>query len=214
MKKQMVTLSAVLLLSLAFPAHSEEKESADVDKIPNMIEQLNPSDPNVEEILEYYDKIYEEETGKPSHIIDDTFIDNLLGLPSCYRNTCTIWVQIVKASQRMYLYEGGSLSNTWLVSTGKPGYTTPNFDRHPDGRIYDAYTSTKFPDGDYNGLGNMPYAVFITGGYAIHGTPKGNWPRLGKPASHGCIRLLPDNAFIFNRLVRKYGVRNVWITIQ
>ena len=102
----------------------------------------------------------------------------------------------------------------WPVSTGINGRNTPNFETHPNGRIYDRYTSKKFPGGDFNGLGNMPYAVFISGGFAIHGTGKGNWPKLGSRASHGCIRLHPDNALIFNRLVRKNGISEVWITVQ
>ncbi|MGE5086795.1 MAG: L,D-transpeptidase, partial [Bacillota bacterium] len=180
---------------------------------PNMIEDLNPSDPNIEQVLQEYDRIYEEETGKPAHI--NTVLDDIIGVfGGCSRNNCAVWAQVVKSSQRLYLYVNGSARGSWPVSTGMAGYTTPNFDRHPDGRIYDHYTSAKYPGGDYNGLGNMPYAVFITGGYALHGTPQSNWPKLGKPASHGCIRMHPDTAYMFNRLVRNYGVSNVWITVQ
>jgi len=60
----------------------------------------------------------------------------------------------------------------------------------------------------------MPYAVFIEGGYAIHGTTRGNWSNLGRVASHGCIRLHPDNGQIFNVLVRRNGIRNVWVTVN
>jgi lipoprotein-anchoring transpeptidase ErfK/SrfK len=60
----------------------------------------------------------------------------------------------------------------------------------------------------------MPYAVFIRGGYAIHGTGQSNWPNLGKTASHGCIRLHPDNAFIFNRFVRAVGVAQAWVSVE
>lgn len=72
----------------------------------------------------------------------------------------------------------------------------------------------RIPGGDYNGLGNMPYAVFIRGGYAIHGTVKSNWSKLGTPASKGCIRLHPDNGFIFNRLVRASGVALAWVSVE
>lgn len=178
----------------------------------DIIEELDPTDPNIEDTLKYYDQIYEEETGKPSHI--NTFIDDLIGLGGCYRESCPVWVQVIKSTQRLYLYLNGSLSRSWLISSGRAGYSTPNFDRHPDGRIYDAYSSGRYPGGDYNGLGNMPYAVFITGGYALHGTPQGNWPLLGTPASHGCIRMHPDNGYYFNRLVRATGIQNVWITVQ
>lgn len=176
--------------------------------------ELNPFDPNVEELLDNFDKIYEEETGLPAHLPDDAYISDLMGFARCYRNTCNVWVQVVKATQTLYLYLNGNLSNAWAVSTGVAGYGTPNFDKNPDGRIYDRYSSTKYPGGDYQGLGNMPYAVFISGGFALHGTPQSNWPKLGRPASRGCIRMHPDNAYYFNRLVRGNGISNVWITVQ
>lgn len=201
------------MLLLGNSAKAEVSTYIDDDRIPNMLEHINPFDPNVEQILDQYDKIYEQETGKSAHI--NTVMDDILGpFGGCQRGGCAIWAQVVKSSQRMYLYVNGSVQGSWAVSTGMAGYGTPNFDRHPNGRIYDRYTSTKYPEGDYNGLGNMPYAVFITGGYALHGTPKGNWPKLGKPASHGCIRMHPDNAYSFNRMVRSYGISRVWITVQ
>lgn len=60
----------------------------------------------------------------------------------------------------------------------------------------------------------MPYAVFIEGGFAIHGTTVGNFKYLGTRASHGCIRLHPDNGRIFNHLVRQYGIRDTWVTVE
>lgn len=135
-------------------------------------------------------------------------------LPSCYRNSCKIWADIDLNAQMLYLYKEGVLTYTWKTSTGRFGYETPDMDTHPDGRIYEKHTSPKFPEGDYNGLGNMPFAVFIDGDYAIHGTTKGSWGKLGTTASHGCIRLHPDNGQMFNQLVRKVGIRNVWITVN
>ncbi len=132
---------------------------------------------------------------------------------SCYRISCRVWADIDKTTQTMYLYVDGSLYATWPVSTGL-SLDTPNMDTHPNGRIYTAYTSKKHPGGDYKGLGNMPYAVFIRGGIAIHGTPQSNWKRLGKPASHGCIRLHPDNALIFRDLVKSVGIYQTWVTIR
>ena len=102
----------------------------------------------------------------------------------------------------------------WPTSTGRRFHKTPHFDQHPNGRIYDSYSSNEFPGGDYNGLGNMPYAVFISGGYAIHGTIQSNWHKLGKRASKGCLRLHPENGFIFNRLVRTVGISSTWITVE
>lgn len=210
--KQITGSIAALLFFTLNTAHAEPMETTRNHK-PNVIEEINPFDPNIEQVLEQFDKIYEEETGKPSHL-PESFLDEIIGFANCTRNSCAVWAQVVKSSQRMYLYVNGSLRGSWLVSTGMSGYGTPNFDRHPDGRIYDRYTSGKYPGGDYKGLGNMPYAVFITGGFALHGTPQGNWSKLGTRASHGCIRMHPDNGYLFNRLVRQYGKYNVWITVQ
>lgn len=177
----------------------------------NFMDELDPNDPNIEEILNAYDSYYEMETGLSPQMPED-----LLHLTNtgCFRASCKVWAQISKSKQRMYLYVDGVLQAEWKVSTGTPGHGTPNFDRHPNGRIYDRYTSTRYPGGDFEKLGNMPYAVFISGGFAIHGTGRGNWSRLGTRASHGCIRLHPDNGFTFNRLVRAHGIKNVWITVQ
>ena len=131
----------------------------------------------------------------------------------CKRQTCAVWVKVSKATQTAELYINGELQGDWDVSTGTAGHGTPNLDKHPNGRIYEKYSSTKYPGGDYKGLGNMPYAVFISGGIALHGTPKGNWKKLGRKASHGCVRMHPDNGLMVNRLVRKYGVSNSWVTI-
>lgn len=188
----------------------------------NMMEELNPFDPKIEEVLKKLDAEQEAATGMPSNIGDGLPLNLGEGLPegliaakrSCYRVNCRVWAQIVKSTQALYIYVDGVYTAGYYVSTGLPEYETPNFDTHPDGRIYDKYTSTKYPDGDYNGLGNMPYAVFIKGGFAIHGTTLGNVKRLGRKASHGCVRVHPDVGHYFNRLVRQAGVRNVWVTIQ
>ncbi len=177
----------------------------------NVFDELDPRSPDIEKQLQEMDEDYEKTTGK-SPFLDVNILEDFL--PSCFRNSCKVWADVDKAHQRFYLYIDGVLTYTWKTSTGRAGYETPDFDRHPNGRIYDRYTSTKYPDGDYNGLGNMPYAVFVEGGYAIHGTTRGNWPKLGTPASHGCIRLHPDNGQIFNVLVRRNGIANVWVTVN
>lgn len=192
----------------------------------NALDDLDPNDPKINDKLLKMDEEYERETGMSPYLPDSDYF--LHGLdkkkpgkpptkpepPRCKYETCGLWAVVNKDKQRLYLYVEGVLIYTWRISSGKPGTGTPDFDKQPDGRIYDAYTSTKFPDGDYNGLGNMPYAVFIDGGFAIHGTTRGNWPLLGQVASHGCIRVHPDNGFILNRLVRQYGMKNTWITVH
>ena len=63
-------------------------------------------------------------------------------------------------------------------------------------------------------MGNIPYAVFVKGGYAIHGTTPGNFSKLGTEASHGCIRLHPDHGRVFYELVRLIGLSNTWVKVQ
>lgn len=192
-------ISLALIFSFQVPAMASQSS-----------EELNPFDPNVEQLLENFDQEYFQATGL------SPFVENLMQPmgPSCFRASCKVWIQVVKSTQLAYLYINGQHAETWKVSTGAVGHGTPNFDKHPNGRIYDQYSSSKFPGGDYQGLGNMPYAVFIEGGFAIHGTPAGNWSKLGTRASHGCVRSHPDNARTFNRLVRQYGIYKTWVTIQ
>lgn len=171
-------------------------------------DELDPYAENIEQQLEELDQDYFESTGLSPYLFD------VFASSQCKRKECKVWLQVVKSTQLAYLYVDGVHKNTFKVSTGAPGHGTPNFDRHPNGRIYDRYSSKKFPGGDYNGLGNMPYAVFIENGFAVHGTAKSNWKKLGSRASHGCIRMHPDNALIFNRLVRQYGIYKTWITVQ
>jgi lipoprotein-anchoring transpeptidase ErfK/SrfK len=57
----------------------------------------------------------------------------------------------------------------------------------------------------------MPWSVFYNGGYAVHGTT--DIKRLGAPASHGCIRLHPDHARTFFKLVQANGMKNTRVQV-
>ncbi len=179
----------------------------------NAMDELDPRDPQINKVLEKMDKDYQKATGQSPFLQEDPKL-NLASTSDCYQSTCHVFALVNKSKQTLELYVDGVLQATWPTSSGRPGHTTPDFDKHPDGRIYNAYTSTKFPGGDFDGLGNMPYAVFIEGGFAIHGTGRSNWSKLGHVASHGCIRIHPDNAVVFNHLVRQYGIRQTWITVR
>lgn len=200
-----------LLSDVAYGATAKASGSA---KYPahTRLDELNPFAADIEEQLERLDREYENDTKKDSTLFKTGIFEFFAR--DCFHQSCAVWAYVDKRQQRMFVTLNGALWQTWLVSTGDANHTTPNFETHPDGRIYDAYTSDKYPGGDYMGLGNMPYAVFISGGFAIHGTGRSNWKRLGRPVSHGCVRLHPDNARTFNQLVRAYGRRNVWITVQ
>ena len=132
----------------------------------------------------------------------------------CKEKDCLLYAEIIKSNQTMYLYLDAELIDSFPVSSGIPKYETPEMSVRPAGPLLKKYTSKKFPGGNFNGLGNMPYAVFVRGGYAIHGTTAGNFSKLGTRASHGCIRLHPVNAKIFYELVKRIGLENTWVTIK
>ncbi|WP_162628255.1 L,D-transpeptidase [Arcticibacterium luteifluviistationis] len=134
------------------------------------------------------------------------------GIP-CSEAGCLIYAHIVKSTQTLYLYLDAVLIDSFAVSTGIGKYDTPTFNVRAAGPTFKRYTSKKFPGGNYEGLGNMPYVVFIKGGYAVHGTTTGNFEKLGTKASHGCVRLHPMNAKIFYELVSLIGLSNTWISI-
>jgi L,D-transpeptidase catalytic domain len=59
----------------------------------------------------------------------------------------------------------------------------------------------------------MPHAVFFTKqGHAIHGSLEVK--KLGKPASHGCVRLSPENAATLYALVEENGLQNTQVVLS
>lgn len=210
--KSLLAAMAITAALFSHQAHAANQVT-DADEA-NFMDEFDPRMQGADQVLEFYDQYQLDETG----VSADSRFDwqNLLNNvgSGCYRKSCKVFAHVKKAEQKLYLYIDGRLEAVWATSTGTPGHGTPNFDQRPDGRIYNKYTSKKYPGGDYNGLGNMPYAVFIRGGFAIHGTGRGNWAKLGRVASHGCIRIHPDNAVVFNSFVRAAGVKNTWITVN
>lgn len=198
-------LSTVIVLQAQAQVKVKTKTVRAKVTLAEQMDELDPADPNIQQKLKAMDAMYFQQTGQ------SPFLPKTLGAASCMKFDCPVYVLASKSKQRMKIYVNGALTYEWLMSSGGPGHETPLWSGHPNGRIYDAYSSKANPGGDYKGLGNMPYAVFLVGGYAIHGTTEGNFKKLGTPASHGCLRLHPDNAKIFNRLVRKYGAEATYV---
>lgn len=114
-------------------------------------------------------------------------------------------VQVSLSQQRMKVYVAGRLKHVWRISSGRKGYRTPTGRYRPKWMTKMHY-SRKYDNAP------MPYSIFFRGGYAIHGT--GAVSRLGRPASHGCIRLAPGNARRLFNLVRNYGRARTRIGIR
>lgn len=102
-------------------------------------------------------------------------------------------VTIDQAAQRLSVSVDGFDRFEWKVSTARWGYHTPNGTYRPQ------WLARNWASRMY-GMAPMPYSIFFNGGYAIHGTTE--VANLGTPASHGCVRLRPDNAAILFDLVK------------
>ena len=108
------------------------------------------------------------------------------------------------SAQTMTVKKHGRVVGRWKVSTARRGYYTPRGTYRPT-RMHKMWYSRKYD------MSPMPHSIFFRGGYAIHGTNE--LKRLGSPASHGCVRLHPDNARVLFGLVKSVGSNNTKITI-
>ena len=113
-----------------------------------------------------------------------------------------VLVRVDISTQTMKVSVDGEPRHVWPISTGRLGYLTPNGTYRAQ-RLVRSWYSRKYG-------GAMPYSVFFRGGYAIHGTTEVR--RLGRPASHGCIRLHPANAAKLFGLVKAARTTRIVIT--
>jgi lipoprotein-anchoring transpeptidase ErfK/SrfK len=116
-----------------------------------------------------------------------------------------IYVTIDINDQLMKVYKGDTIVYSWLCSTGRKGYNTPKGNFSP----YHATTMHYSKQWDN---APMPYSVFFNKGVAIHGT--NHVSRLGRRASHGCVRLRVKHAKKFYKLARKYGYNRIHIEVS
>jgi len=109
------------------------------------------------------------------------------------------------SEQKMYVYHHGTLVHEWPVSTARAGKITPTGDWRPQ------WLSKNHRSSRYNNA-PMPYAIFYSGHYAIHGTDQVS--RLGRPASAGCVRLDPANASVLFDMVRQEGMEQTRVIVR
>jgi hypothetical protein len=119
-------------------------------------------------------------------------------------SSAVVTAQIDISDQTMTVYVNQWLTHSFQVSTARRGYITPVGEYHAE------WLSPKHRSRKYDNA-PMPWAVFFHGGYAVHGTT--DIRHLGKPASHGCVRLHPANARLFFALVKVVGKENSYINV-
>jgi hypothetical protein len=116
----------------------------------------------------------------------------------------SVLITVDKSVQQMIVVVDGRPLYRWPVSTGRAGYDTPN-GKFRATRLERDHVSREFDDAP------MPFSIFFTDrGHAIHGSYD---KRIGRPASHGCVRLSPANAETLFSLVEQEGVLNTTVEL-
>lgn len=114
-------------------------------------------------------------------------------LPSVATNgSGTRWIDVDLTHQAVYAYEGNTMVNSFIVSTGTWQYPTVTGQYN----IYVKYRYANMHGPGYF-LPNVPYVMYFYKGYGLHGT---YWHHnFGTPMSHGCVNLRTDDAaWLFN----------------
>ena len=102
------------------------------------------------------------------------------------------WIDVDLTNQSLYAYEGDTVVNSFIVSTGT--WLTPTVTGQ-----YKVYV--KIRSGSMSGPGyflpDVPYIMYFYKSYGLHGTYWHN--NFGTPMSHGCVNLRTDEAaWLFN----------------
>src|SRR5215211_635442 len=114
-------------------------------------------------------------------------------------------IEIDKSSQQMTVSQDGQELYVWPVSTGLARYDTPSGAYTPF-RMEKDHFSREWDDAP------MPHSIFFTKvGHAIHGTD--HVRNIGRPASHGCVRLSRANAGMLWDLVKSEGLPNTRVVL-
>ena len=91
------------------------------------------------------------------------------------------------STQSVYAYEGDTVVNSFIVSTGT-AYTPTVTGKY---KIWIKFKSTTMSGPGYY-LPDVPYAMYFYKGYGLHGTYWHN--NFGTPMSHGCVNLRTSDA--------------------
>src|SRR3974390_1843351 len=111
-------------------------------------------------------------------------------------------IRVDLTRQQMTVVKNHEKPIVWKISSGRSGFETPTgsfiVQRLDADHLSDEYDQAP-----------MPYAIFFSRGLAMHGTYERG---LGRPASHGCVRLSVDHARELFEWVEQYGAERIEIT--
>jgi hypothetical protein len=138
-------------------------------------------------------------------ILTGSLLGAALALPFAAAAHADIVITVDKSAQQMTVAVDGAQRYTWPVSTGRPGYDTPN-GTFKINRMDADHFSQEWDNAP------MPHTMFFDmHGHAIHGFF--DVKHLGLAVSHGCVRLAPANATVLFDLVKTEGMANTSVTI-
>jgi len=118
-----------------------------------------------------------------------------------------IRLTIKLTDRRVYVYEGEALKTSYPVAVGKGGWETPTgsfkvIEKQKNPIWQNPFKGTIIPPGRNNPLGTRWIGFWTDGTNYIgfHGTP--NVSSVGRPASHGCIRMFDKDVQQLFELVK------------
>jgi hypothetical protein len=127
-------------------------------------------------------------------------------LPLASAAYANIVINVDKTAQHMSVAVDGAPRYDWPVSTGRPGYDTPN-GTYKVNRMDADHLSQEWDNAP------MPHSMFFDmRGHAIHGFF--DVKHLGLAVSHGCVRLSPDHAATLFDLVKAEGMANTTVIVE
>jgi len=106
-----------------------------------------------------------------------------------------VLIEVDLDTQQMTVTDQSGEPHVWKISSGRSGFETPtgvfSVQRLDANHFSDEYDQSP-----------MPYSIFFSEGLAIHGTYERG---LGRPLSHGCVRLGIPHARMLYSWVKQYG---------
>lgn len=116
---------------------------------------------------------------EPTHVLGDTSAEK--------------WIDIDLSTQRLYAKEGERTVYEFPISSGLPWFATVTGDFRIWAKVKaQRMSGGSIADGTFYDLPNVPFVQYFYKGYGIHGAYWHN--DFGKPRSHGCINMRPEDA--------------------
>ena len=116
----------------------------------------------------------------------------------------TLKLDVDLATQQLTVAEHGTIKHVWPISSGRAPYATKT------GTFRPQWAARMWYSRQYD-MAPMPHSVFFNGGIAFHATQATHL--LGRPASHGCVRLSPKNARALYEMIHAHGFAHTEIVV-